>query len=607
MGRLALCVPSIERPQKAKVMLQIASGKLFTNKPAQRNELRGVVYTNLQLYGREPIETAAGRLLPTSSLGFPNSAVYDLTELIGDPPVPGAVASHGIDPYISDFADIVSFVLNVTCTPDVEVTGRLTGGRYGSQAYVPPGSLVRRVFDKQVWCQDEDAVRLVEVAKDLIGLERRNYLAAMRAIRTYARGLRRLPDDPELTCTPLVASVESLMQGFRGNRPEWDDYPEDKRRRIDTALERAGAQTKGQVRNALLEIEHVAARRRFLDFALSHLEPSFFREEASGQESPIGRSDVPGTLNQAYDPRSRHIHELKELPKLLTAGFHDGETFIVDRVTMLTIQGMTRLARHVINEYVKRQPKVATEVYDYRPERAGIVSVRLAPRYWIGRVEDLNVASGRDRLEGFLVQIAAGLQDKADAEVTDLRNVLEEVEKLLPNASKTQRRSLLALYVLFNSLSTQESRMPGFEKVLGTYQCELDCPSVETMILHLLLGTIPSWPLEKHQTLHDDYLRQQGRPSSLRVPPILRSGLSLALAERYRACGEERKARDLISTAVENLPAHPTLCDIEETFDPKEAIPWKIQMPELGPVPNSVDERLSAGRAILASDVSGHE
>ena len=64
MGRLAPCVPGIDRPQKVEVMLQIASGKLFANKPAQRNELRGVVYTNLQLYGREPIETVAGRLLP---------------------------------------------------------------------------------------------------------------------------------------------------------------------------------------------------------------------------------------------------------------------------------------------------------------------------------------------------------------------------------------------------------------------------------------------------------------------------------------------------------------------------------------------------------------
>ena len=588
-------------------MLQIASGKLFTKEPAQRNELRGVVYTNLQLSVKEPIETAAGRLLPTSNLGVANSAVYELTELIEDPPAPGAVASHGIDPYMSDFADIVSFVLNVTCTPDAEVTSRLTGGRHSSQAAVPPSNLVRRVFDKQVWCQDEDAVRLVEVVKDLIGLERKNYLAALRAIRTYARGLRRLADDPELTYTLLVASVESLMQGFRGGCLEWEDYPQEKRRRIDTALEGAGDQTKGQVRQALLEIEHVAARRRYLDFVLFHLKPSFFREEASGQENPTGRSDLPGALKQAYDLRSRHIHELKELPKLLTAGFHHGETFIVDRVSMLTVQGMTRLASHVINEFIKNQPKVTTEVYDYRRERAGIVEVTLAPKYWIGRVEDLAVTSGRDRLEGFLAQIAAGLRDGADVEVSDLRKVLVEIEKLLPNASEIQRRPFLVLHILFNRLATPEMRMASREQVLGSYQSELECPSVEAMILHLLLGTMPNWPLEKQRDIHDAYLQDQGRRASLRIPPILRAGLSLALAERYRACGEEARARGLISTAVENCPGHPTLYNIEKTFDPREAIPWKVQVPQLSPAPDPVNERLQAGRAILASDVSGHK
>ena len=210
-------------------MLRIASGKLFTREPAQSNELRGVAYTNLQLYGREPIETAAGRLLPTSNLGDSRTAVYELTELIEDPPVPGAVASHGVDPYLSDFAAIVSFALNVTCTADAELTRRLTGGQHSSLASVPPANLVRRVFDNRVWCQDEDADRLVKVAEDLIGLQRKNYLAAMRAIRNYVRGLHRLADDPELTYTLLVASIESLAQGFKARSPDWEDYPEDKR------------------------------------------------------------------------------------------------------------------------------------------------------------------------------------------------------------------------------------------------------------------------------------------------------------------------------------------------------------------------------------------
>ena len=259
-------------------------------------------------------------MLPTSNLGDSRTAVYELTELIEDPPVPGAVASHGVDPYLSDFAAIVSFALNVTCTADSELTRRLTGGQHSSLATVPPANLVRRVFDNRVWCQDEDADRLVKVAEDLIGLQRKNYLAAMRAIRNYVRGLHRLADDPELTYTLLVASIESLAQGFKSRSPDWEDYPEDKRHRIDNALEQADGQTRDQVRKTLLEIEHVALTRRFCDFVLAHIQQSYFREDATGLENPIGRSDLPGALKQAYDLRSKHVHVLREFAKTTYGG-----------------------------------------------------------------------------------------------------------------------------------------------------------------------------------------------------------------------------------------------------------------------------------------------
>ena len=371
-------------------MLQIASGKLFARAPAQSNQLRGVLYTNLQFFGRDPIETVSGRLLPTSSLHDTKDVVYEMTEFIEDSPAPGVMSSHGIDPYLNDFAAIVSFALNVTCTPDSALTRQLAGSR-GLLTRVEPRRLVSRMFDEQVWCPDEDVVQLVRFTEDLIGLRRKSYLAAMRAIRNYVKGLHRITDDPELTYTMLVASIESLVQDFHGDFPQWEDYAEDKRRRIDYALEEADDQTSERVRKAILEIEHVAMTRRFCEFALGQLQASYFREEAVGQINPIGRADLRGALRQAYNLRSKHIHNLKELPKLLTVGFHLGETFNVDGVTMLTFQGLTRLVRHVITEFVKQQPKVESEIYDYGRERAGIVQVPLAPQYWIGRTEGLAV------------------------------------------------------------------------------------------------------------------------------------------------------------------------------------------------------------------------
>ena len=523
-------------------MLQIASGKLFSQDPAQRNDLRGIVHTNLQLYNRAPLETVAGRLLPTSFLRDTTTAVYELTELIEHAPAAGVVASYGIDPYLSDFAALVSFALNVTCTPDPELTRRLTSHQPSPLVDVPPRSLVRRAFDSQVWCQDEDVSKLGKFVDDLIGLQRKAYLASMRAIRNYVTGLHRLADDPELTYTLLVASIESLAQGFDSHRPDWEDYPESKRRKIESALEQADNQITARVQHALLEIEQLAARRRFCDFALDHLRPSYFREEASGLDNPMGRADIPGALKQAYELRSRHIHELQELPTLLTTGFHHGESLSIGGITMLTFQGMTRLARHVISEFIRRQPKVDTEPCDYRQQRSGIVEVPLASKYWIGRVKDLTASSGQKRLEGFLVQATAGLRQGRDAAVTDLRDVLVEVERMLPSIRETRRRPFLALYVLFNRLAITETPMENYDTVIARYGAAVESPCVEAMVLHLLQGTVPEWPLEEHQAIHDAYLRDQGKRNCLSLPPELKAGLSLALAERYRALGKAEHA-----------------------------------------------------------------
>lgn len=557
-------------------MLQIASGKLFSQPPSRSNLLRGVLHTNLQMDGRDPIDTAAGRLLPTNSPSLPSTVVFEITERIEDPPVPGAVASHSIDAYIDDFACVVSFGLDVTCTPDTELARRLTNRHMGHPTAVPHWNLVRRVFDPEVWCRDEDADHLVSVVADLIGLRREDYLAAVRAIRTYTKGLRRLADDPELTYTLMVACIESLSQGFDAGQPAWEDYPEDKRTKVDKALSYADEETATRVREALLELEHLAARRRFCEFALDHVEPSFFREEASGLEGPVGRAELHGALQRAYDLRSRHIHALKQLPALSTTGFHGGETISINRETMLTLQGITRLTRHVITQFITRQPKVETEEYDYRPERAGIVTVPLAAQHWVGQVDTLTENSGRKRLEGFLSQLGARLSGH-DGPLTDLQDVLGWAEQRLRNMNPLQRRPFLALYVVYNLLVLSDAPMETLTAVTQTYRQELKDQSAETMISHLLLGATPDWPVEEHQTVHDVYLHALGKRSCLRVPKNLTAGLSLALAERYRASGNHNHAKALITTAVENYPGHQPLRHLEQSFDPDQAIhPFQV-------------------------------
>jgi len=81
-----------------------------------------------------------------------------------------------------------------------------------------------------------DGTELQNFVAALVGLERVAYEAAMRAIRRYVNGLHRIGDDLALGYALLVASVESLAQGFDDFRPSWGDYDQAKREAIDAGL-----------------------------------------------------------------------------------------------------------------------------------------------------------------------------------------------------------------------------------------------------------------------------------------------------------------------------------------------------------------------------------
>ena len=553
-------------------MLQIASGKLFRKKPGQRNELRGVLYTNLRVYDRV-IETSAGRLLSTSNLHDSKTLVYELAELIEDDPGPGVIASHGIDPYLSDFATVVSFVLNVTCTPDHDLTLRLLSGRPSPSVQFPPNKLVARAFDDMVWCQPRDEIQLFEMVAQLISLKRESFLAAMRSIRSYVTGLHRLADDHELAYTLLVVAIESLAPEFDDSNPQWSDYDQRKRLAIDKALVGADEGLATRVREALLATEHVALGRRFREFALEHLEPSYFRKEAQGLVNPVGYSDLEVALRQAYNLRSDYVHELAELPAILKLpGF--GDTAPLGRQAVLTFQGLARLARHVIATFIQRQPKVHREAYDYRLELPGVARVELEPRYWVGRADNLHNNAGRRRLEGFLKQATACLLQGEGASVTNLRDVLLEVERMLPQMSAHQRRPFIALYILFNTMALGNGKMDQFEGLTKHYWDEFSQPEIESMLSFLVLGIVPEWSLSEHREVHDTYFREKHHKNGLRVPPALEAGLCLTLAEHYRLAGDVVQARALITSAAENHPGHAPLLDLEQNFDPAQEINW---------------------------------
>ena len=557
-------------------MLQISTGKLFGNGIERKNHLTGVIYSNLRFFGEKRIETPAGTILPTSHLSSSMALVYELTENIEKQELgPGVLVSHGIEPYISDFSAIMSFSLNCIATPDHDLANRLKSEQRGLSTPSCPKKIVTRFFDSEIISTSEDKDNLEKFVKQLIGLERNRYLGVMRAIRTFITGMHRIADDLDLAYTLIVASIESLAQDFDGHTSTWEDLDYRKRKILDNALKETDPNTIEKIKSAILEIEHTALSRRFKSFATDNIADSFFRLELSGIEVPIARSELASGLGQAYTARSRYIHNLRELPKILTLGHLTSESMKIEDCTWFTLQGLSRLARHIITEFIYKQPTVESEVYNYHLESAGIIRAPMAPQYWIGNADNMSIISGAKRLEGFLQQFSQHILNPSNATITDLLPVLNKVEPLLFGMKKNERLPFVSLYFLFNGLLTEEKQMSGIKKVESHFFKELLEPSSESLVYHLLFELSPDWELTVHEKELHKYFKRRDNKSKFRLPRLFEAAVILELAERWRALQSAEKTREYVSFALDNYPECKRLREYEKNYSFSSDLPIK--------------------------------
>lgn len=579
-------------------MLQIITGKFFTTDDLYVTPHRAVLYSNyapLQRMLKTPagqsltpvtLETPAGSLRSTTVSHPPGEVypwIYEVEEKLEAVRPDGTrdfLIAVGADFFVHDFAAVAAFALNITCTPDLDLARRLIHSQHSALGVPhPPKAYMGRVFDQRIEPQDDDGARLQGFVRDLVGLERQTYKAAMRAIRRYVSGLHHIADDLDLAYVLLVTSIESLAQGFDAFTPQWEDFPHDKRATIDEVLSRGPEDVASGVREVLLAHEHLALGRRFREFALKHLSPSFFREEVVGESSPVRRSDLPAALERAYVFRSKYVHTLLELPRNLTASPSTADTSLVEGGPALTIYGLARIARHVIGEFIARAPKCEREKLDYRKELPNIVHIQLAFSMWGGFSSGYSHKSARRYLSGFLDDYTAYLtrEPQATVTLTDIRPLVEKVETLMPGLTKAEQRlPLLTLYVLYHHCFPPEYHRPDREQLFNRYAGDFDAPSIESMLLHVLLDWTPSWTLEQFEAVRRAYFKQRRTKNRLEFGAILEAAVTLFSAELHRREGHIDRARELVSEAVENLPGRTSLLEFERRMaeEPPPVINW---------------------------------
>jgi len=550
-------------------VLQIISGKFFQSGELNERLHRYVFYTNYRSFHGDELRTSVGRLIPSTAmagLATMMCEVVERLEALTSDGQPSVLISTGGEQLMDDFAAVVSFALNITCTLNPDITRRLTAPGKGLQGSEVPQKYLRRVFDAEVRAKDGDGECLATFIDNLIALDRQTFEGAMRAIRRYVLGTHRIADEISLAYVLFVMSIESLAQGFDGHVPVWTDYDIAKRKRIDKALENVSPADAAKVRSAVLANEHVALGRRFREFTLQHITPPFFREEAADAIRPISKIDLPYALKKAYEIRSRHVHQLEELPRNIWMSADRADTAWLDGRPVLAFQGIARLARHVIFEFVQRGKKIDNEHFRYRDSLPGVVKVPLAPQYWVSRPEGFNAKTARRRLEGSLEEIATALTKPGSA-ITDLSPLLEKIEHLVPTLNEANDRlPLLTIYVLFHCFAAKKFHRSDSQEFVDQYASDFKPPSVEALAMHLAIGRDLPWELDQLTALHSSYVEQRDQRGGLRMGALFEAAFLLCLAERHRMNGDTARAREVIAEAVEVHPSHTGLRNYEASI-----------------------------------------
>ncbi len=235
---------------------------------------------------------------------------------------------------------------------------------------------------------------------------------------------------------------------------------------------------------------------------------------------------------------------------------HEGQT-------VLSLQGLNRLARHVVREFVARAPTSIDTEFRYQDALPGVVRVEFAPQYWIGRPGSaLHDASAR--FGGFLEMVVPLIRRDDGAEGTDLRSVLAEMQRLVPGeASADKRRPAVALHLLWNRLVPAEMRTPDHDRFLSRFLRDLDPPSIEGFAAGVLLGYEPPWSTAEVVELADRRASELRRRSPRPMPARFDAALHLWLARQLWADSRRAEAVEAVSRAVETVPGSEGLIEFE--------------------------------------------
>lgn len=516
-------------------MLQIISGKFFKSDNRYVHEAKGITYSNYSWI--QPIKTCVATLEPVDVYMSVSSYVINYINQIEKEKVDGLVRT-GDSKIVQQFQLLCMFGLKAFFDIDrnnVQINCR-EKPRSSSDYYLP-SRFVRRFFDSQINGKMNEIETFIKFVDKVIGLPREKYLAVINCLNNFSHALQILNYNLDLAYSMLVYSLESLSQSFGDFESTWDDYNPKIKDKLDSCFSKIQPSLASEIRKILLESSNIQLQQRFVDFIANHISDSFFIGEAVDIKNALRKSELKRALRNAYTMRSGYAHQLKPIQEQLKISqIADEDVFHWDNEPYLTFGGLTRLAYHVINHFIQKQEYLESEDYDWTKTLPGIVTVQMAPQYWIWKDEGFTASQATKKYSGFL----SHLQEVtlSNGSLVDLRKLLEKYESLIPAAKKEEKISMLATYYLYNFRVAQNGRRPNYEEFLKQYEDVFNECCIEMMVVYLLSNQRWPWNVDNCVSHYNEYKENRFSKNALSIPISIELSLVVEIANMYLRSGE---------------------------------------------------------------------
>ncbi|MGG7462816.1 hypothetical protein [Plantibacter sp. YIM 135347] len=461
---------------------------------------------------------------------------------------------------IDDLADVLSFGLNVTFSRSIDLLRQLvpqygTGPRGDTAA-----GLLRQTFEPAVSIRQEELENFIVFFDSLLSLERPFFEAAIRAIRRIRRACERAGKNSTSSFTDLVASLGSLSHETSTPAPTWSQLDPRKQKLFDTALADADEATATKVREAALTSEHAGATHSFVQFVLDHLDQSYYRQGARGANTPVREPDAERLLKWAYRIRSQNVHRLAELREKYWIQPNHLETvrpLVETDPEILTLEGMRRIAIHVVKNYVSRSPK-GVVLFDWRTELPGAAQVLLSSQYWLHQSASLNKDSADRYFAGLVEQVIEFHAGRGS--LTEMPDTLAKIESTVSGTAKSAPKAyMLGTYALWEGVVDAGHRREGAEALLTKHSVSLAGFPFVNFVVDLFSDRLKDWTPEQLAAAADARRSERGTKLHLRVPASLDAVLQVLAAEARANQNDFDSARSYADRAVLELPGNDEL------------------------------------------------